>query len=112
MRKNQKYTKEEMYLAIEIWQESGLSQNKFCKRENIAEGTFSYWLKKYRVEKDQSKSSLKKPVKTFIPIKVEKIPEPSCEDKGQIEISYPNGVQLSCPVNMDVQQLRTLINFQ
>jgi len=33
MRKNQKYSKEEMYLAIELWQKTGLSQDKFCSRE-------------------------------------------------------------------------------
>ena len=46
MRKNQKYSQEEMFLAIELWQESGLSQFKFCKREGIAKGTFQYWLRK------------------------------------------------------------------
>jgi len=37
MRKNQKYSKEEMYLAIELWQENGLSQVKFCFRETSVE---------------------------------------------------------------------------
>jgi hypothetical protein len=35
MRKNQKDSKEEIYLAIELWQESGLSQNKFCSRKKL-----------------------------------------------------------------------------
>jgi hypothetical protein len=49
MRKNQKacpansgYSKEEtcpaswrVYLAIELWQENGLTQVKFCSRENL-----------------------------------------------------------------------------
>jgi transposase-like protein len=54
MRKNQKYSKEEMYLAIELWQESGLSQAKFCSRENLLVKTFSYWYRKYKKEKGLS----------------------------------------------------------
>jgi len=30
-------------LAIELWQESGLSKVKFCSRENLSVKTFSYW---------------------------------------------------------------------
>jgi hypothetical protein len=48
VRKNQKYSKEEMYLAIELWQESGLSQVKFCSREKLSVKTFSYWYRKYK----------------------------------------------------------------
>jgi hypothetical protein len=48
MRKNQKYSKEEMYLAIELWRENGLSQVKFCSRENLSVNTFSYLFKKYK----------------------------------------------------------------
>ncbi len=35
MRKNCKYKQEEMFLAIEIWKESGMSQYSFCKREQL-----------------------------------------------------------------------------
>jgi DNA-binding transcriptional regulator YiaG len=40
-----------VYLAIELWQESGLSQNKFCVLEKLSVKTFSNWLRKYRKEK-------------------------------------------------------------
>jgi len=53
MRKNQKYNKEEMALAIEMWQESGLSQYEYCNREKLSKSTFSYWLKKYKQERGQ-----------------------------------------------------------
>jgi hypothetical protein len=32
MKKNQKYTQEEMYLAIALRKESGLSQQKYCRQ--------------------------------------------------------------------------------
>jgi hypothetical protein len=37
-----------VYLAIELWRESGLSQNKFCTGENLSVKTFSYWHRKYK----------------------------------------------------------------
>jgi len=51
MRKNQKFTKEQMYAWIESWQQSGTSQNRFCKEEKISTSTFNYWLRKYKQEK-------------------------------------------------------------
>ena len=70
MRKNQKYSKEEMYLAIELWQESGLSQVKFCSREKLSVKTFSYWYRKYKNEKGLSVKENKETPDTFIPVKV------------------------------------------
>jgi hypothetical protein len=50
MRKNQKacpatdgYSKDEMYLATDLWQERGLSQVKFGSRENLSVKTFRNW---------------------------------------------------------------------
>jgi hypothetical protein len=54
MRKNQKFTKEQMSARIESWQQSGISQNRFCKEEKLSSSTFNYWLKKYKQEKDRS----------------------------------------------------------
>jgi hypothetical protein len=112
MRKNQKYTQEEMYLAIDIWKESGLSMKKFCNRENLAEGTFKYWQLKYNKDHKQSKL----PASTsFIPISVS-----SCSDKqinssidtnGSITIAFPNGVEVTCPMSIGLEQLKTLIKL-
>jgi len=112
MRKNQKYSKEEMYRAIEQCQESGLSQVKFCSRENLSVKTFSYWLRKYRQEKGLSPLSNRKASETFIPVEVSKGRTSNVTNTGgQIEIFFPNGVQMSCPVGIDIDQLKSLINF-
>jgi transposase-like protein len=113
MRKNQKYSKEEMYLTIELWQESGLSQVKFCSRENLSVKTFSYWLRKYKKEKGLSVETNKIVCETFIPVEVSRgrtsnVTNPA---SGRIDVSFPNGVQLSCPVGIDTSQLKNLINF-
>lgn len=113
MRKNQKYSKEEMYLTIELWQKSGLSQVRFCSRENLSVKTFSYWLRKYKKEKNLSVAHSQKTSETFIPVEVSRGgvssgPNPGL---GRIEVSFPNGVELSCPVGIDINQLKSLINY-
>ncbi|WP_072999668.1 IS66 family insertion sequence element accessory protein TnpA [Mariniphaga anaerophila] len=113
MRKNQKYSKEEMYLAIELWQESGLSQVKFCSREKLSVKTFSYWLRKYRKEKAFQVKGDKKVSDTFIPVEISRggTPTETNANSGRIDVSFSDGVQLSCPVGIDISQLKTLINF-
>ena len=40
-----------MYLAIDLWQASRLSQVKFCSQEELSLKTFNYWYRKYKKEK-------------------------------------------------------------
>jgi hypothetical protein len=51
--------------------------------------------------------------KTFIPVEVSrgKILNGTNPDYSRIELAFPNGVQLSCPVGIDIDQLKNLINF-
>ena len=102
-----------MYLAIELWQESGLSQGKFCSRENLSVKTFSYWYRKYKKEKGLPSGHNNEVSDTFIPVKVsgDRTAKVSDGEYGRIEVSFPNGVQMSCPVGIDIGQLKSLINF-
>lgn len=110
MRKNQKYSKEEMYLAIEIWQESGVTQAEFCERENIPVSSFYHWVQKYKKEQESISLYLEQ-YPGFIPVKVSAPVNSFSEDPSRIEISFPNGVRLSCPAGTDINQLKTLINY-
>jgi transposase-like protein len=49
MKKNQKYNQEEMFLAVELCKESGLSQKEYAIQEGLSLHTFKYWVKKYNV---------------------------------------------------------------
>ncbi len=98
-----------MYLAIEMWQESGLSQHKFCDLEKISKSTFSYWLKKYRKEKKQVQAVSTRSDKAFIPVEISKTFQLSSSSDGPIEIDYPNGVRLRYSGGMEVQKLKSLI---
>ncbi len=111
MRKNQKYSKEEMYLAIEMWQESGLSQRKFCLNEKLSVKTFAYWLRKYKQDKGFSAKKDDNVRETFIPVSVPNAINNLVPDCGSIEVVFPNGVHINCPAGIDIDQLKTLINF-
>jgi len=114
MRKNQKYRKEEtcpssrhVYPAIELSQESGLPQAMFCSIENQSIRIFSYWLRKYRKETGFSIANIKNSSNIFIPVKISKggTSTETATNSRRVDISFPNGVQLSCPVGIDIGQL-------
>jgi hypothetical protein len=88
MRKNQKYSKEEMYLAKELWQESGLSQFKFCSRENLSVKTFSYWYRKYKKEKGLSVEENKETPDAFIQVKTFGIRTTIVGNEGYDRVGY------------------------
>jgi hypothetical protein len=111
MRKNQKYSQEEMYLAIELWKESGISQKKYCTQNHLSFSTFKYWQKKYQRDK---KEQLRKSSRSFIPVHIpsEAITTALPDiDPGCITISYPNGILVNCPVNIRIEQLHSLIKL-
>jgi transposase-like protein len=110
MKKNQKYTSEEMYMAIELWRESGLSQYKYCERNQISFSTFQYWQKKFQKDKLNHKvKSLQPFISVDVPSTVD-MAVPVAE-AGCITIFYPNGIQVSCPAHINHEQLRTLIKL-
>lgn len=61
--------REQKFLMIEAWQQSGLSQKAWCARESIAYHSFHYWYKKYRAaHREAIKSSGES--QRFIPLQV------------------------------------------
>ncbi len=100
-----------MFLAIELWRDSGLSQNKFCIQEKISLQTFGYWYRKYKQEKVLLPNPLLKESETFIPVELPHTVHSTAASPSDIEVSFPNGVQINCPAGIDIQQLKILINF-
>lgn len=91
-----------MYLAIELWQESGLTQRGFCEQEGLNYQMFGYWLKKFR----QEASSENGKGKGFIDLNME---APAATEG--ISIRYPNGVVLTCSGQLAPHTLKTLIGL-
>jgi len=111
MRKNQKYSQEEMFVNVEEWHQSGLSQPQYCKHKGFPLTTFSHWVQKYR--KQGKGIPVNDVAKSFIPLKVTTpgtvVGQPGTS--GEITISYPNGVKVTCPLTIDMEQLRKLVQL-
>ena len=68
MRSTDKGKLEEMTFAIELWQESGLSQRAYCEQEGYTISKFNYWVNKLARMKNTPSS--KKPVSPKIKVSV------------------------------------------
>ena len=102
-----------MYRHIERWEASGLSGRKYCKETSLTKSTFYYWLNKYRHEKGSISKLAESKTERFIPVQVSEsaAAHAAAPFQGYIEVFFPNGVQVNCPSGIDIDQLKTLINF-
>ena len=109
MKKNQKYTREQMYQAIELCKQEGLSHMQYSKQSGINYQTFKFWVKKYNRENGISERSVP-PV--FMPVQVVRSDsvDQARSDTEYLTITYPNGIQVNCPVSMLSTILITLPN--
>jgi hypothetical protein len=78
-KKIMKYTAEQMQVAINEWQISGLSKKTFCRERNITYQTFHYWCKRI----------LKAPSSGFAEVLL-----PPVERTGGCEIVLPSGARM------------------
>ncbi len=105
MKTNTTHSREDIYPAIERWQQSGLSQHEFCQVEGFSYSRFNYWVRKYRKENDGSS------LNNFIPIHLASLNKASRSDNDVIRITYPNGVKVECSVNIERVHLQALIKL-
>jgi len=102
MRKNQRYSKDQMYSLIRKWESSGISQIKFIEEHQISKSTFGYWRKKYLQNCSISEQSSK-----MIPVNI--LPPKTEQQVTSFEIVYPNGVRIVCPAEMEASRVKDLI---
>ena len=94
-----------MFRLIQECESSGISQAKFIHDNGIAKSTFGYWRKKYLRKKHGTKST-----PTFIAVNVDhEMDNNVSRVSDPIELSYPNGVRLTCSSQMDLSRLKPLI---
>lgn len=111
MRKNKRYTKKEMFQSVEAWQERDQSLNDFCKEKNYSRTTFYYWIQKYRKLQAQSRNDSPLERQGFLPVQISKPTDQLMENPNSITIHYPNGILISFPSDIQINELRTLINL-
>jgi transposase-like protein len=103
MRKNQKYTREQMFGAIDQCQRDGITPKEYCRQHQIPYPSFQYWLRKYRKEQINHNP---KPENGFLPVRIE---DAALFNSDQLTIHYPNGIQVRCPLNTPIHLLQSLI---
>ncbi len=103
---------------IKDWQQSRLSQEKYCKSANLSYPTFVYWRVKF-LNQDKSASPKqrclksktaqeKNPVFTQIKIKEPVVPKREPVRTGlsdSLILIMPNGIEIVPPIAMDDQRL-------
>jgi hypothetical protein len=108
MRKNRKYSQQEMFGLIRKWEASGISQEKYLKDNGIAKSTFGFWRKKYL--REQKGAAVQD--RNFIPVKIDApVEEYGQKAENQIELHYPSGVKLICSGNIEFARLMALIKL-
>lgn len=88
---------------INQWRESGLSQSKYCGRENISFHSFSWW--KTRGLKDK----LKNETMNFVPAIVKAPNNENVQLQKDIHLILPNQTKLILPITMPLNNLVSLI---
>ena len=103
------FNKSEFYLGhIQSWEQSGMSQERYCQSVNIAYPAFVYWRTKFL---DKNKKVPSKEKQKFIPVVtssvVEAIKLPGTEktEDKKITVILPNGIQLCFPLSINPTSL-------
>lgn len=92
MKKKDQAKAEQMRQHIEACNKSGLTVSAYCIQNSIVKSNYYYWLKKLNGENKAS---------GFVALSVGK--------SALVEITYPNGVQLSFSGEIDVTTLKALV---
>lgn len=107
--KNSDTIRSQMYSYLEKWRATDLDMKTFCKQHNISYYSFKHWKYRQRDEKlakgigpGENRNNEEKG--KFLPMQIE-----APQTIPGYVISFPNGVQLNCPSNMEVDDLSKLI---
>lgn len=92
MKKNDQAKSEQMRSHIEACSQSGLTVSDYCQQNGIIKSNYYYWLKKLNAENKAA---------GFVALSVGK--------GASVEITYPNGVQLSFSGEIDAATLKALV---
>ena len=90
---HQKATQEQWQQRIESWNDSGLSQNAWCRQNGVKPSQFGYWKKKLWTGDTSTSSS--KTISAFVPVSLAQSQTPICEESSQLTVSLPSGLSIS-----------------
>ena len=86
---------------IDTWQETGLTQAEYCRRNNLKHHQLVYWKKRFlKTETDVS----------FVPLKLEDLLDiPARQDQASLTLVINNDFKIEIRAGFDAQLLRQLI---
>ena len=86
---------------IDTWQETGLTQAEYCRRNNLKHHQLVYWKKRFlKTETDVS----------FVPLKLEDLLDiPARQDQASLTLVINNEFKIEIRAGFDAQLLRQLI---
>ena len=87
--------KEQMYYHYQQWKQSNLTQTDYALQQDLKIHTFKYWIQKFN--KEHIKTSGFIAIEPLIPT--------------EINIRYPNGVELALPAQTSFKIIRELIQY-
>ena len=82
---------------IQAWQQSGLSQVEYCRRNNLKDHQWWYWRKRISHPPDTDV--------TFVPLRFSS----NKTSRTGISVVTPNGYRIECDTGFDFSKLRQLI---
>ena len=93
----------DMFSLIMKYEKSNMSARAFYRQHNLPEHIFYYWRRKYKAAHDSSE-------KGFLPVEIGPPVLPSAHDtRGDIQIHYPNGVQITLDKSVSISRIKALI---
>lgn len=93
-----------MFRHIELWKKGTLTQQDYSKSAGVSCSKFKYWCKKYK-EQHIAKVKPQKEASIFAPLKI------TANTLPELKLQYPNGVQIQCPADTDLQIVKQLIEI-
>jgi hypothetical protein len=93
--KNNSEHKQKMLNHYQLWKQSQLNQTEYAEQHQLKIHTFKYWIQKFN--KEQNKTTGFITIDTIIP--------------SEINIRYPNGVELALPSRTSIKIIRELIQY-
>jgi len=93
----------DMFLLIMKYEKSNMSARAFYHQHNLPEHIFYYWRRKYKAAHDSGE-------KGFLPVEIgPPVLPPSNDTRGDIQIHYPNGVQITLDQSVSISRIKALI---
>lgn len=107
---NQKVSSKKQFWSahIQAYKQSGLSQNEYCRQNNLQAGQFRYWNKKLETQSSDSADLLSKAQdnqQPFVAVSVEKTPPSS----HGLSLHLPGGCQLTGITESNVSLVRLIV---